>query len=279
MNWILIAETAYLILLILVGLRIIYDTRSSTKTLAYLLLVIFVPVGGILFYFSFGINYRKRLIYSKKLLKDKKLQQQLTERIVSLSDTNLQNNLNEIGEGKALVNLLLNDSLSPLSSGNAIKILMNGEEKFPEVFDALKTAKHHIHLEYYIYENDHVGNLLKDVLVQKAKEGVEVRFIYDAFGSRSIRGKLVRELKEAGVEAYPFNRIRIPFLANRLNYRNHRKIIIVDGRCAFVGGINVSDQYINDGREKIFWRDTHLRIDGPSVLQLQHLFLGDWNFC
>src|SRR5690606_21301779 len=138
--------------------RIVYDTRSSTKTLAYLLLVIFVPVGGMLFYFSFGVNYRKRLIYSKKLLKDKKLQQQLTGKIVALSETNLQNNLNEIREGKALVNLLMNDSLSPLYSDNAIKILMNGEEKFPEIFDALNAATHHIHLEYYIYENDHIGN-------------------------------------------------------------------------------------------------------------------------
>lgn len=279
MNWILIAETAYIIFLILVGTRIIYDTRSSTKTLAYLLLVIFVPVGGMLFYFIFGINYRKRLIYSKKLIKDTKLQQQLTEKIISLSDTNLQNNLDEIGEGKALVNLLMNDSLSPLSSGNGIHILMNGENKFPEVFDALQAARHHIHLEYYIYENDRIGNLLKDILIQKAKEGVTVRFIYDGFGSRSIRGKLVRELKEAGVEAYPFNKIRVPFLANRLNYRNHRKIIIVDGLCAFVGGINVSDRYINDGNEKIFWRDTHLRIDGPAIHHLQHLFLCDWNFC
>ncbi len=279
MNWILIAETAYLILLILVGLRIVYDTRSSSKTLAYLLLIIFVPLGGILIYFSFGINYRKRLIYSKKLLKDKKLQQELTERIVTLSETNLQNNLKEIGEGEALVHLLMNDSLSPLYSGNGIKILMNGEEKFPEVINALKAAKHHIHIEYYIYENDHIGNLLKDILIEKAKEGLEVRFIYDDFGSRSIRRKFVRELRAAGVEAYPFNRIRILLLANRLNYRNHRKIIIVDGRCAFVGGINVSDRYINDGREQVFWRDTHLRIDGPAILQLQHVFLGDWNFC
>src|SRR5690606_35626269 len=112
---------------------------------------------------------------------------------------------------------------SPLYSGNGIKILMNGEEKFPEVINALKAAKHHIHIEYYIYENDHIGNLLKDILIEKAKEGVEVRFIYDDFGSRSIRRKFVRELKAAGVEAYPFNRIRILLLANRLNYRNHRK--------------------------------------------------------
>src|SRR5690606_170752 len=129
--------------------------------------------------------------------------------------------------------------------------------------------KHHIHIEYYIYENDHIGNLLKDILIEKAKEGLEVRLIYDDFGSRSIRRKFVRELRAAGVEAYPFNRIRILLLANRLNYRNHRKIIIIDGRCAFVGGINVSDRYINDGREQVFWRDTHLRIDGPAILQLQ----------
>src|SRR5690606_22028157 len=114
----------------------------------------------------------------------------------------------------------------------------------------------------------------------KAKEGVEVRFIYDDYGSRSIRKTLVKRLRQGGVMAYPFYKILFILLANRLNYRNHRKIIIVDGQTAFVGGINVSDSYINrdDSPKKLFWRDTHMRIDGPGVYYLQYLFLSDWNF-
>jgi len=108
-----------------------------------------------------------------------------------------------------------------------------------------------------------------------------VRFIYDDFGSRQIRKKLVKELKEGGVEAYPFNRVRLLLFANRINYRNHRKIIVIDGKTGFTGGINISDRYINDGKikNKVYWRDTHLRIDGPGIVILQHVFLCDWNFC
>ena len=280
MNWILLVESIYVILLIIVCTRIIYDTSSGPKTLAYLLFAIFVPLIGILFYFFFGINYRKRLIYTKKLIKDIDLQLQIEEKVVILSKRNIKANLDEIENVKGLVKLLVNDSLSPLTIGNKVKILLNGENKFPEVIEALQAAKHHIHIEYYIYENDGIGNLIKDVLIQKAKEGVEVRLIYDDFGSRSIRKKLVKELRENGVEAYPFNKVRLLYLANRLNYRNHRKIIIVDGSCAFIGGINVSDKYINKGeKEGLFWRDTHLRIDGTGMYQLQYLFLCDWNFC
>jgi cardiolipin synthase A/B len=264
-----------------VCLRIIYDTRSSSKTLAYLLLTIFVPVGGILFYFMFGINYRKRLIYSKKLVEDKVRLEELKNRIVFLTANNLKKKAREIGNAESLVSFLINDSLSPLTDGNAVKLLINGEKKFPEVMSVLSQAKHNIHLEYYIYEDGDIGNQIKDILIQKAKEGIEVRLIYDDFGSKTIRKKLVKELKDAGVEAYPFNRVRLLFFANRVNYRNHRKTIIVDGKCGFIGGINISDRYINDRKEtdKQYWRDTHIRIDGPGVLFLQHIFLCDWNFC
>jgi cardiolipin synthase len=280
MNWIIVFDILYIIILILVCLRIIYDTTSTNKTLAYLLLVIFIPIVGILFYFSFGINYRKRLVYSKKLVEDDTLRRQLIERVITTTELNLQNNSETIGDANSLVNLLLKDSYSPLTAGNEVKLLFNGEQKFPEVFKALKSAKHHIHIEYYIYDDDVIGNQVKELLMQKAREGVHVRFIYDAFGSRSIRKKFIAELKDAGVEAYPFNRIRFVPLANRLNYRNHRKIIITDGSCAFTGGINISDRYINNGSsDRVFWRDTHVRIDGPGIQYLQYLFFCDWNFC
>ncbi|HET9485862.1 MAG TPA: cardiolipin synthase [Chryseosolibacter sp.] len=285
MNWVVMLDIAYIIILILVCLRIIYDTTSTNKTLAYLLLTIFIPVVGMLFYFSFGINYRKRRVYSKKLIEDDVLRRQVINEVIQQTELNLRNETRAIGEAKSLVHLLLNDSFSPLTTGNYIKLLLNGEEKFPEVFEALNNARHHIHIQYYIFENDVIGNKVKDVLVKKAGEGVKIRFIFDAFGSRSIRKKFLRELRKAGVEAFPFNRIRFIPLANRLNYRNHRKIIVVDGHCGFVGGINVSDRYINappkrkKRKRDLYWRDTHLRIDGPGVQYLQYLFFCDWNFC
>jgi cardiolipin synthase len=281
MKPVVIFDIVYFILLVLVCLKIILDTRSSSKTLAYLLLAIFFPIGGILFYFTFGVNYRKGILYSKKLVKDEVLLRELNKKTVSLSARNLKRNADAIGNGQSLVNLLMNDSLSPLTSGNSVKLLINGEGKFPEVIKALKSARHHIHMEYYIYDDDKIGNVIKDLLIEKVKEGVEVRLIYDDFGSRSIRKRLVGQLKEGGVEAYPFNRVRLLFFANRINYRNHRKIIIIDGDYGFVGGINIADRYINSDTDSgsKYWRDTHLRIDGPGILFLQHLFLCDWNFC
>lgn len=274
-------EVVYIIIVILVCLRIIYDTRSSSKTLAYLLLAIFVPVLGILFYFIFGVNYRKRIIYSKKLIEDEERLKEVNDRTVILTKRNLKRNAVNVGNAQSLVSLLMNDNLSPLTSGNSVKLLINGEEKFPEVLEVLSQAKHHIHLEYYIYEDDIIGNRIKDILIRKAKEGVKVRLIFDDMGSRSIRNTIVPELRNSGVEAYPFNQIRLLLLANRINYRNHRKIIIVDGKCGFTGGINISDRYINDSEDSdnLFWRDTHLRIDGPGILFLQNIFLCDWNFC
>ena len=117
------------------------------------------------------------------------------------------------------------------------------------------------------------------VFIEKAKEGVQVKFIYDDFGSPSIKKKIESRMKDAGVDVFPFSKVHFYLLANRINYRNHRKIVVIDGRTGFVGGINVSDKYINNGKQKLYWRDTHLRIDGPGVFYLQYIFMTDWNFC
>ena len=180
---------------------------------------------------------------------------------------------------RELAVMLEKELRSPLTRRNKVKLLLNGEEKFPEVLEALRNAKHHIHIEYYIYEQDKIGEQIEELLILKANEGVEVRFIYDDFGSPNIKKKIEERMRKAGIEIYPFQKVHFYLLANRLNYRNHRKIIVIDGQIGFTGGINVCDKYINNGSQKLFWRDTHLRIDGPGVFYLQYLFLADWNFC
>ncbi len=280
MSWWLIIEIIYFIVLVIVCLKVIYDTRSSIKTLAYLLVVIFLPILGTIIYFSFGINYRKHKLYSKKLIDDAALASRLEEDIFRRSRETLESSNAAIQSNKELAFFLLSSGWSTLSSGNALRLLINGEEKFPEVLEALRNARHHIHIEYYIVEDGMIAREIVDLILEKAAAGVKVRFIYDDFGSRSIRKNIVRRLVNAGVEAVPFYKIRFLFLANRINYRNHRKIIVVDGSIAFVGGINIADRYINTNTPgKLYWRDTHLRIDGPGVLYLQYLFLCDWNFC
>ena len=281
MKWIIIAEIIYVLVVLLVCLRIIWDTRTTSKALAYLLLVVFIPFLGIAFYFSFGINYRKRKMYSKKLFMDDALAEKMQQQIIEYTNSTFREHKAAVESNKELAYMLMHDSLSALTSGNEVKLLINGEQKFPEVFSALAAAKQHIHIEYYIFENDQIGESVMQALITKAKEGVTVRFMYDDFGSRTLKRKTLQRMKEAGVQVFPFAKIRLIALANQLNYRNHRKIIVVDGCTAFVGGINVSDRYINTemSNQKLYWRDTHLRIDGIGAYYLQYLFLCDWNFC
>ncbi|MEP7165675.1 MAG: cardiolipin synthase [Ferruginibacter sp.] len=279
MIWVLIGSVIYMIILILVCLRIIYETHSSTKTIAYLLLCIFIPVIGILFYLAFGINYWRKKLYTKKMCADEEMLVELKQKVshfekVALNEEDLLQD--DYGE---LSSMLLKDLQSPLTGNNEVKLLLNGEEKFPELMAAMEKAKHHIHIEYYIFEQDEIGSAIIELLIKKAEQGVLVRFIYDDFGSPSIKKKIERKMRAAGVEIQPFHKVHFYLLANRINYRNHRKIVVIDGETGFVGGINVSDKYINNKKGQLFWRDTHLRIDGPGVYYLQYLFITDWNFC
>ncbi|WP_125150972.1 cardiolipin synthase [Bergeyella zoohelcum] len=277
MTLLLFFQILYIIFIVGVCLRVIWDTRSVSKTLAYLLLVIFVPVVGAIFYFSFGINYRKHKMYSKKLEIDHEFQEELSQKI-----DYWQKMIRPKQEGQdytAISQFLSRTERTFAVPNEEIRVLQNGETLFPVLLEELRKAQHHIHIEYYIYENDDIGNQLKNILIEKAKSGVEVRFIYDDFGSKSIRKNIVRELRAAGVQAYPFHKINFIYFANRINYRNHRKIVVIDGKTSFVGGINVSDKYINSGKNALYWRDTHLMLKGLTTLSLQMVFLSDWNFC
>ena len=280
MPWVLLLEIAYVLLLVAVVLRILQDTQSSSKAAAYLLLVLLVPVAGIILYLAVGLNYRKKSLYDKKLLLDKVQSDEINRFINQYRSDSLLKFKEEFPEYLGINNLLFQDEANFATKRNRVQLLSNGEQKFPELLAALRTATNHIHIEYYIFEDDGIGGAVAEILAEKARAGVKVRFIYDDFGSRSIRRKLVPALRAAGAEAFPFYKINHPiYFANRLNYRNHRKIVIIDGKTAFVSGINVSDKYINTETPKLFWRDTHLRIDGEAVWGLQKIFLADWNFC
>ncbi|MHA7128116.1 cardiolipin synthase [Algoriphagus namhaensis] len=280
MNWIVLLQVLYLFLILAVVLRVLYDTRSSVKALAYILFIVFVPVVGIFFYFSFGVNYRKNKLYSKKIIQDEKVWQEVKGRLSNyLGSQPIPHSIHEKYQG--LMNFVQKASFSPLTSDNEVQLLINGEEKFPQVLQELRAARHHIHIEYYIYEEDETGKSVADILIQKAKEGLEVRLMYDAFGSNSLSKSFIHKLEGAGVQTAPFFKIKLLALANRLNYRNHRKIIVIDGKTSFVGGINMSDKYRNDGvgQSSLFWRDTHLMLKGSATAYLQYLFMCDWNFC
>jgi len=279
MDWFYIFGAVYIAIVIAVCLRVIYETRSATKTMAYLLLILFIPIGGIVFYILFGINFWKTKLYSRKSMDDEKMLNRLKKEMdIYMKETISPNDLS-VENNRELAVMVEKELRSPLTRRNKVKLLLNGEEKFPEVLEAIRNAKHHIHIEYYIYEQDEIGEQILELLILKANKGVTVRFIYDDFGSPTIKKKTEERMRNVGIEIFPFQKVHFYLLANRLNYRNHRKIIVIDGQIGFTGGINVSDKYINNGSHKLFWRDTHLRIDGPGVFYLQYLFLADWNFC
>lgn len=268
-------EAVYIISTVLVAAKIITDTRTASKTLAYLLLIVILPFVGIVFYFTFGISYRKNKFYDFKVERNQAIYEEVIRYINETNQRVLAENKEELSSFKNTIMLLANGTKSPAIGGNAVEILQNGEEKFERVFEVIRKAKHHIHLEYYIYDADEIGLELAELLKQKAREGVRVRFLYDALGSK-LKKRFRKNMSEAGVEIKPVNEIRFRILANRINYRDHRKIIIVDGHEAFTGGINVSDKYINNGRGEVYWRDTHLYLKGPGVFYLQYLFLSNW---
>ncbi len=280
MGWYFMGGIIYLSVLVLVLIRILFATNNTSKSLAYILLCLFVPVFGILFYITFGINYWNKKRYSKKLTGNTRFLEAIKNNVPVYNESAIIADDDAVEQNAELSSMLLRDLGSPLTANNRVWILTNGENKFPELLKCIKEAKHHIHLEYYIYECDETGLSIIELLIEKARQGVKVRFIYDDFGSPGINRKLEKRMIEAGIEIQAFYKIKFYLLANRFNYRNHRKIIIIDGCMAFVGGINVSDKYVNGSKNnQLYWRDTHIKLEGPAVYYLQYLFIADWNYC
>ena len=270
---------AYYVGVIIAIFRILLENRNPSKTIAYLIFLLLVPILGMLIYLFFGMNYRQRKIISQRYIHDADLIRRWTEQQVFLMGEDEKELKDEMGEKFKIVKLLLHNERAVLTSGNAIKILTNGEEKFPEVIRDLKAATHHIHIEYFIYIDDQIGREILAILKTKIKSGIEVRLNYDPLGSGGLTRKYIKELKRAGAEVKAFLPPLIPWFSSKANYRNHRKMIIIDGKVGYTGGINVEDKYINDGRSEYhYWRDTHIRIEGEAVKSLQLLFFLSWRF-
>nr|WP_246485069.1 cardiolipin synthase [Chitinophaga qingshengii] len=256
---------------------ILLENRNPIKAVAYILLLIFIPIVGLVVYYYLGRDLRKRRRFTLKGSRDEVLfakywQSQRAE------IEHMQLELRHlVGNKQELSAMLLNTRQSILTKNNRVKLLINGEEKFPEVMAALRAAKHHIHIEYYMITADDVGNEVTQILVEKLNQGVQVRFLYDDMGSDKIK-HIPKILKENGASVYPFSPVLMGLYMNA-NYRNHRKIIVIDGTVGFVGGINLDDRYINNGKHDLFWRDTHLKIEGDAVNLLQLQFLMSYRYC
>lgn len=282
MSWLQLAIyvliALYILTVISVIINVILENRNPVRTLAWIIVLVAVPFIGFLFYLYFGINYRKIKMFSMKGLGDMKWLQYMSEDQKQLIKKSEFLHKRETVEVRKLMTLLLNNSKALLTRFNKVEVLNNGEETFPAIFEALQNAKRFIHLEYYIIEMGRLTSRLKELLIEKAKAGVEVRVIYDDVGSWGLTRDFLRELRNAGIQIYPFLPVRFHQFANKANYRNHRKIAVIDGEVGFVGGLNFADRYV-DGVPKIgVWRDTHLKVQGEAVTSLQVIFLIDWYF-
>lgn len=179
---------------------------------------------------------------------------------------------------KRLVFLTLHSAKAPLSQRNIIRVLTNGEQKFASLFKDLIKAKNHIHLEYYIFRDDELGNELLNILINRVKAGVEVRVIFDALGCHTLSKSFIQKMRNSGIEVHLFFPLKFPHIFQTLNYRNHRKLVVIDGEIGYLGGLNVGNEYISKDPKFGFWRDTHLRLEGESVQMMQITFLNDWYF-
>jgi cardiolipin synthase A/B len=262
--------------LLLVGTVIFLENRNPEKTVAWLIVLTVLPVIGFILYLVLGRNARKRKLFPHKYIWERKLRGVVREQSRDLKEDGALDAV--VAQKQRLVRLLMRNSLAPLTSNNRVKVLTNGDMKFHDLLEAMREARHHIHLEYYIFKDDEIGRDTCNLLLDKAREGVEVRVIIDGLGSRAIQGNFLAKLREGGVEVEVFFPVRFPFLSSKLNYRNHRKIVVVDGKVGFLGGMNIGDEYLSRDPKLGFWRDTHLKLEGSCVQLLQTIFLNDWNF-
>ena len=248
MNWSVIVVYAGVILYFLTILTIVFnivmENRNPVRTLAWVVVVLMVPFLGMIFYIYFGVNYRKSKMFSMKGLGDMKWLQYMSEdQKQRLKKAELLKK-EDMKEVRKLMTLLLNNSKALLTRYNKVDVLNNGKETFPAIFTALSKARRYIHLEYYIIEKGELATRLKELLIAKAKAGVEVRCIYDDVGCWSLPKSYIREMRAAGIQIYPFLPVRFHRIADKANYRNHRKIVVIDGETAFVGGLNFADRYL-----------------------------------
>lgn len=259
--------SVYVIMILSVILVVVSANRNPVKTIAWIMVLIFLPILGLVVYIFFGQDLRRRYIPRKDIKKLKRL------KLGSVSSKSVPAIIKP--EYLQLVRVF-DKEYFPVTIHNEIKIYTTGKEKFDDFIEELKKAENHIHIEYYIFADDEIGRTIRDILIEKAKSGVEVRVIYDDVGSWHTRNRFFKKMMDAGVEVHNFLRVRFPAFTSKINYRNHRKVVVIDGRVAFIGGMNIAQRYIN-GNKFGKWVDMHLKVTGEAVLNLQSLFLVDWS--
>ncbi|MEN6326424.1 MAG: cardiolipin synthase [Syntrophomonas sp.] len=273
-----VIDYVFIVNIVFAILVIFFERHNPTVTLTWLLVLFFMPVLGFLFYIFLGQDLRKKKLFYLKEEEEQKFFPQLTQQDESLHNNQLCFINPQVREYRNIIHLHLNSNQSLFSQDNDVEVFDDGKRLFQELVNSLENAQNYIHMEYYIIRNDHIGKTIRDILVSKARSGVEVKLLYDGMGCLHLPRKFFKPLISAGAEVSQFFPPFFPYINLRLNYRNHRKICIVDGCEGFIGGFNIGDEYLGLSKEYGYWRDSHLRIKGSALDGLQLRFLLDWRY-
>lgn len=276
-----IVENFFIVLFItnfLLSLVIVFRERKETaQTWSWLLVLMFIPVVGFILYIFLGRGISKDKIFDLKMQAKLGMNAEIEAEREALLRGLFPHPPTGEANSKQLIYMLTVFESSLYTTNNEMKLYTDGREKFDQLLADIRQAKHHIHMEYYIYRNDQLGKEMRQELVNAAKRGVKVRLLLDAWGSTQVNMKFFAPLRNEGGEVAFFFPLFIPYLSPRINYRNHRKIVVIDGKIGYTGGFNIGDEYLGLVKKFGYWRDNHLRISGDAVFSLQNRFLMDWN--
>ena len=262
------ALAVYAVIVLSTVLVVLLDNRQPYKTIAWVVVLVLLPFVGLVFFYFFGQNIRKERYINRRNFR------LLTEKMLAEHPDAHRDDFPP--KYVPLISLFERKHLSVATPGNEVCLLRSGREFMQALLQDIGSAVHHIHVETYIIEDDTAGRLLRDALTDAVRRGVTVRFIYDDVGCWNVPNDFFASFVRAGIEVQPFLPVRFPSLTHKVNYRNHRKVIVVDGRVGFIGGMNFANRYME--RAGIGWRDLHMRLTGGAVATLQRNFLSDWYF-
>ncbi len=249
---------------------VISENRNPVKSLAWVTVLLLLPMLGIVLYLFFGRNIRNQRKLSRRYRR--RLKKRAPRSSINFRELNLP------PETLQLIRLAHSVGSAPIYNASKVDVFVSGKEKFDILKKDLLSAKKFINLEYYIFENDKIGTEISEILMKKARSGVTVRVIYDHVGSFTVKSRFFKKMREAGILIFPFFKVSFPQLGTRLNWRNHRKLCVIDGTIGYLGGMNIADRYIDGGKKFASWRDTHVRVEGTVVSALQYAFAVDWHF-
>ena len=266
-HWILLV--IYLAITIGGIVSVLMDNKQPEKTMAWILVLCFMPIVGIIFYLFFGQNTRK-----EKVISERSMDLLMKRSMLEFAE---QENLHIPRRNRPLMKLFTNQNWALPFKDNEVSIFTDGYGFVSTLLYNIGQAQDHIHLDTYIIEDDPLGNLVADALTDKARQGVEVRLLYDDVGCWRVKDRFFNRMKAAGIQVYAFMPVRFPAFTGKVNYRNHRKLCVIDGKVGFIGGMNIALRYVK-GTARQTWRDTHLCIRGGAVYAIQRAFLVDWYF-